>query len=146
MALHIVTAEERLAEANSKTTVAIFGPPGVGKTSLLWTLLASTALCVDLEAGMKSVEDWPGDSIPIRSWLDAVDIACLIGGVDPTAESSAFLSDGHYQHVAERYPDLVQLTELTASVWRGLRPGRRRSPRRPANPMSAAPTPCWRAR
>ena len=39
MALHIVTAEERLAEANSKTTVAIFGPPGVGKTSLLWTLL-----------------------------------------------------------------------------------------------------------
>ena len=41
MALHIVTADERLAEANSKTTVAIFGPPGVGKTSLLWTLLAS---------------------------------------------------------------------------------------------------------
>ena len=67
MALQIVTAEERLAEANSKTTLAIFGPPGVGKTSLLWTLLASTALCVDLEAGMKSVEDWPGDSIPIRA-------------------------------------------------------------------------------
>ena len=38
MALHIVTAEERLAEANGKTTLAIFGPPGVGKTSLLWTL------------------------------------------------------------------------------------------------------------
>ena len=38
MPLHIVTADERLAEANSKTTVAIFGPPGVGKTSLLWTL------------------------------------------------------------------------------------------------------------
>jgi ATP-dependent Lon protease len=35
MALHIVTAEERLSEANAKTTVAIFGPPGVGKTSLL---------------------------------------------------------------------------------------------------------------
>ena len=46
MALQIVTAEERLAEANSKTTLAIFGPPGVGKTSLLWTLLASSALCV----------------------------------------------------------------------------------------------------
>ena len=39
MALHIVTAEERLAEANSKTTLAIFGPPGIGKTSLLWSLL-----------------------------------------------------------------------------------------------------------
>ena len=32
---------------------------------------------------MKAVQDWQGDSIPIRSWLDAVDIACLIGGVDP---------------------------------------------------------------
>jgi hypothetical protein len=109
MTLHIVTAEERLAEANSKTTLAIFGPPGAGKTSLLWTLLASTALCVDLEAGMKSVQGWPGDSIPIRSWLDTVDIACLIGGVDPSADPSAFFSAGHYQHVAESYPDLVQL-------------------------------------
>jgi hypothetical protein len=109
MPLHIVTADERLAEANSKTTLAIFGPPGVGKTSLLWTLPASTALCVDLEAGMKSVQDWPDDSIPIRSWLDAVDIACLIGGVDPSGDPSAFFSEGHYQHVAGTYPDLAQL-------------------------------------
>ena len=91
MALHIVTADERLAEANSKTTLAIFGPPGVGKTSLLRTLPASTTLCVDLEAGMKSVQDWQGDSIPIRSWLDAVDIACLIGGVDPVGRPERLL-------------------------------------------------------
>jgi hypothetical protein len=109
MTLHIVTADERLAEANSKATVAIFGPPGVGKTSLLWTLPASTTVCVDLEAGMKSVQDWSGDSIPIRAWLDAVDIACLIGGVDPAAGPSAFFSEGHYQHVAGTYRDLVRL-------------------------------------
>ena len=90
MALRITHADERLTEANSKTTMAIFGPPGVGKTSLLQTLLASTTLCVDLEAGMKSVQDWRGDSIPIRSWLDAVDIACLIGGIDPAADPNAF--------------------------------------------------------
>jgi AAA domain len=109
MALQTVTVDERLAEANSKTTMAIFGPPGVGKTSLLQSLLASSALCIDLEAGMKSVQDWSGDSIPIRSWLDAVDIACLIGGMDPSADPSAFFSAGHYQHVAATYPDLVQL-------------------------------------
>jgi hypothetical protein len=33
----------------------------------------------------------------------------LIGGVDPSADPSAFFSAGHYQHVAESYPDLVQL-------------------------------------
>ena len=38
MALRIVTADERLAEAQGKTTVALFGPSGVGKTSLLKTL------------------------------------------------------------------------------------------------------------
>jgi AAA domain len=109
MSLAIITADQRLAEANSKTTMAIFGPSGVGKTSLLRTLPPEITLCVDLEAGMKSVQDWPGDSIPIRAWPDAVDIACLIGGIDPAADASAFFSDGHYQHVGERYPDLVRL-------------------------------------
>jgi hypothetical protein len=109
MALQIVTAEERLTHANSKTTMAIFGPSGVGKTSLLKTLPAEITLCVDLEAGMKSVQDWLGDSIPIRAWLDALDIACLIGGIDPAADASAFFSEDHYQHVAKTYPDLVRL-------------------------------------
>ena len=109
MSLAIITADQRLAEANSKTTMAIFGPSGVGKTSLLRTLPPEITLCVDLEAGMKSVQDWPGDSIPIRAWPDAVDIACLIGGIDPAADASAFFSAGHYQHVAEMYPDLVRL-------------------------------------
>jgi AAA domain len=109
MTLRILTADQRLAEASSKTTLAIFGPPGVGKTSLLRTVPADLVLCVDLEAGLKSVQDWRGDSIPIRSWLDAVDIACLIGGVDPAADPNAFFSQSHYQHVAGTYPDLVQL-------------------------------------
>jgi AAA domain len=109
MSLAIITADQRLADANSKTTMAIFGPSGVGKTSLLKTLPPETTLCVDLEAGMKSVQDWPGDSIPIRAWPDAVDIACLIGGIDPAVDASAFFSEGHYQHVAETYPDLVRL-------------------------------------
>ena len=109
MTLHIITADERLADANSKTTMAIFGPSGVGKTSLLWRLPPEITLCVDLEAGMKSVQGWPGDSIPVRAWPDAVDIACLIGGIDPAADASAFFSAGHYQHVAEGYPELARL-------------------------------------
>jgi hypothetical protein len=40
--LRIVTADQRLAEANGKTTVALFGPSGVGKTSQLMTLPPKT--------------------------------------------------------------------------------------------------------
>ena len=66
MALAIVTAEERLAEANSKTTMAIFGPSGVGKTSLLWTLPPESDALRRPRGRHEVVQDWPGDSIPIR--------------------------------------------------------------------------------
>lgn len=136
MALKIVTADERLAEANNKTTLAIFGPSGVGKTSLLKTLPARETLCIDLEAGMKSVQDWPGDSIPVRTFADAVDIGCLVGGVDPAVPPDGFFSEAHYQHLAATNPNLVRLiaskriifvdsiTDLTrqAMAWARMRP------------------------
>ncbi|MCW5750207.1 MAG: ATP-binding protein [Alphaproteobacteria bacterium] len=136
MALKIVTADERLAEANNKTTLAIFGPSGVGKTSLLKTLPARETLCIDLEAGMKSVQDWPGDSIPVRTFADAIDIGCLVGGVDPAVPPDGFFSEAHYQHLAATNPDLVRLiaskriifvdsiTDLTrqAMAWARMRP------------------------
>jgi flagellar biosynthesis GTPase FlhF len=62
MALRIITAEQRITEANGKTTFALFGPSGVGKTTLLKTLPSEATLCIDLEAGMKSVQDWPGEA------------------------------------------------------------------------------------
>jgi len=136
MSLHIITADQRLADANAKTTMAIFGPSGVGKTSLLKTLPTSEALCIDLEAGMKSVQDWSGDSIPVRTFGDAVDLGCLVGGINPAADPNGFFSEGHYQHVSQTYPDLVRLvaakriifvdsiTDLTrqAMAWAKLRP------------------------
>lgn len=136
MALKIITADERLSAAHAKTTMAIFGPSGVGKTSLIKTLPPAETLCIDLEAGMKSVQDWPGDSIPVRSFADAIDIACLVGGVDPAADPNGFFSEAHYQHLAKSYPDLLRLiagkrivfvdsiTDLTrqAMAWAKIRP------------------------
>ena len=108
MALQIVTAEERLAQANSKTTMAIFGPSGSARPRCSRPCRLSPRLRRP-RGRHEVVQDWPGDSIPIRAGSDAVDIACLIGGIDPAADASAFFSEGHYQHVAETYPDLVRL-------------------------------------
>ena len=136
MALRLVSADERLSAAGAKTTMAIFGPSGVGKTSLLKSLPPAETLCIDLEAGMKSVQDWPGDSIPVRTFADAIDIGCLVGGINPAADPNGFFSEGHYQHLSQTYPDLVQMiagkrivfvdsiTDLTrqAMAWARTRP------------------------
>ena len=136
MSLRIVSADERLSAANNKTSLAIFGPPGSGKTSLLKTLPAADTICLDLEAGMKSVQDWPGDSIPVRTFADAIDIGCLVGGINPAADPNGFFSVGHYQHLSQTYPDLVRMiagkriifvdsiTDLTrqAMAWARTRP------------------------
>ena len=103
MPVRIVTADERLSAAQNKTSLAIFGPPGVGKTSLLKSLPPDQTVCLDLEAGMKSVQDWPGASIPIRSFVDFRDLAVLIGGPDPAADPNAWYSTQHHHHARGVY-------------------------------------------
>jgi hypothetical protein len=103
MPVRIVTADERLSAAQNKTSFAIFGPWGAGKTSLLKTLPPEQTVCLDLEAGMKSVQDWPGASIPVRSFVDFRDLAVLIGGPDPAADPNAWYSAQHHQHARGVY-------------------------------------------
>jgi len=103
MPVRIITADERLSAANNKTSVAIFGPSGVGKTRLLKSLPPEQTVCLDLEAGMKSVQDWPGASIPVRSFVDFRDLVVLIGGADPAADANAWYSAQHLQHVRGVY-------------------------------------------
>ena len=116
--LRIVTAEERLSAAHIKTSLAIFGPPGVGKTTLLKTLPASKTVCLDLEAGMKSVQDWAGASIPVRSFTDFRDLAVLIGGADPAAHT----------YYSECQPQMLPIGDLLpdgtfAKIRMTIRPG-----------------------
>ena len=83
--MKIISAEERLKQQTG-VKMAIFGGFGIGKTSLLKTLSEPT-LCLDFEAGLLAVQDWRGDSISVRTWEDARDIACLIGGINPASKS-----------------------------------------------------------
>ena len=114
MSLRLVTAEMRLSSAIAKTTMCILGPSGSGKTYLMKGLPGRDTLCLDFEAGLMSVQDWDGDSIPIRSFEDARDMACLIGGVNPAADPAGYYSEGHHAHVAKSYPDLGESYAWTA--------------------------------
>lgn len=103
MVVQIITADERLSRANDKTSLAIFGPPGVGKTSLLRSLPPEQTVCLDLEAGLKAVQDWQGASIPLRSFTDFQDLVALIGGPEPGVDPLSWYSAQHYEHVRGIY-------------------------------------------
>lgn len=99
MAVRIITADERMRSADQRTTVFLVGPPAVGKTSQLYTLPAESTLALDFEGGFKSVETWKGDVVPLRSWEDAANLVCYIGGADPSiTNQNDFYSETHYRH------------------------------------------------
>lgn len=100
--MKIISADERLKEQTGVKMV-IFGRYGIGKTSLLKTLQDET-LCLDFEAGMLSVKDWRGDSITLRSWPEARDIALLIGGPNPSSKD--IYSKSRYDTIKSQYKDI----------------------------------------
>ena len=108
--MKIITADQRLAEKGGPKIV-ILGPSGAGKTSLLRTLpaemLAST-LFIDIEAGDLAVADLPVASVRPRTWSECRDIACVLGGFNPTLPATVAYSEAHYNDVMKN-PELAQL-------------------------------------
>ena len=105
MAFRIISADERLSAAENKTSFAIFGPPGVGKTTLLKSLASDRTVCLDLEAGMKSVQDWRGASIPVRSFTEFRDLCVLIGGSDPAQHPESWYGERYHAHLQNQHRD-----------------------------------------
>lgn len=101
--MKIISAEERLKQQTG-VKMAIFGQYGIGKTSLLKTLTDPT-ICLDFEAGLLAVQSWSGDSISIRTWEDARDIACVIGGANPALRADSAYSHKHFEAVKAKYKD-----------------------------------------
>lgn len=102
--LKIISADQRMAEQGGIKGV-IFGPAKIGKTSLLWTLDPANTLFVDLEAGGLSVQGWGGDSIEVRDWDSARNLACFLGGPNPSRRPDQAYSQAHYDYVLTQYGD-----------------------------------------
>jgi hypothetical protein len=96
--MQIISASERLAEQRGVKALVV-GPAGVGKTSLLRTLDPGRVLFVDIEAGDLSVQDVLVDVIRIADWAVARDLACRIGGPNPSFPPTACYSQAHYEGV-----------------------------------------------
>jgi hypothetical protein len=116
--MKIIGADERLAERRGVKAL-IVGSSGVGKTSLLRTLDPTCTLFVDIEAGDLSVQDVPVDTIRIDDWSTARDLACRIGGPNPSFPPTACYSQAHYEavggplHDLDRY-DTIFVDSITA--------------------------------
>ena len=104
MALRIISADERLAQRKG-IKGCIFGKAGIGKTSLLWTLKASTTLFMDLEAGDLAVEGWQGDTLRPRTWKECRDFAVFIGGPNPALRDDQPYSQAHFAEVCGSFGD-----------------------------------------
>jgi hypothetical protein len=114
--LKIITADERMAMPRSVKGL-IVGPHGIGKTSLLWTMDPKTTLLIDMEAGDLCLQGWPGESIKVRDWESARNLACIIGGPNPSKRSDQIYSQNHYQYLQNGNAELVAVLTNYATIF-----------------------------
>lgn len=103
MTLKIISAEERMQTAGIKG--CLFGPPKIGKTYQLHYLDPKTTLFIDMEAGGLSVQDWPGNSIEVKDWVFARNLACFLSGPNPSYKSDECYSQAHYEYCCSEFGD-----------------------------------------
>lgn len=116
--IRIIKASERL-KASPKINIALFGPSGVGKTTLARTLDPDTTLFVDLEAGTLAIQDWAGDVIDLRAvsqeigahpWEMARALSLFIGGQDPS-DADGDYSKATYDQVSALVGEHINLAK-----------------------------------
>jgi hypothetical protein len=81
----------------------LVGPTGVGKTSLQRTLLSTTTLFVDIEAGDLAVQDIAIDTFRPRTWPECRDLAVYLAGANPAVPTGAVYGEQHLDAVIDKF-------------------------------------------
>jgi hypothetical protein len=123
--MKIFSADERLNTPRG-VKILIAGPTGIGKTSLARTIDPTRALLLDSEAGDLAIQDVPVDTIHINDWQTARDVACRIGGPNPSFSPLHCYSQAHYEKIGgplenlDRYDVIIadSITDLSRRCYR----------------------------
>jgi hypothetical protein len=109
--LKIISADQRLGERRGVKAL-IVGPSGIGKTSLLRTLDTARTLFLDADAGDLAVQDVPIDTGRVSDWPTARDLACRIGGPNPSYAPTACYSHAHFDTVGGAFENIAKYDTL----------------------------------
>ena len=101
----IISVDERLTERRG-AKVLLLGLTGIGKTSQLKKLDPARTLFVDVEAGDLAVLDWPVRTIRLDTWPHVRDLACRIGGPNPSFPPTTAYSQAHFDAIGGCLPEL----------------------------------------
>jgi hypothetical protein len=99
----IVSPEERFAEPRG-ARILIVGPYGVGKTSLLGSLMSGTALFIDIEHGGLAIDDVPVPHARPETWPEIRDLIARIAGPNRSFAPHEPYSQAHFDRVGGSLP------------------------------------------
>jgi hypothetical protein len=83
----------------------LVGQSGVGKTYAIRTLDPDSTLYIDVAGGSLSIANLPIPAIRVRDWPLLRDVACWLGGPDPSYPSTSPYSPAHYASVCTQFPN-----------------------------------------